>query len=223
MNGVHDMGGMHGMGPIAPEHAEPVFHEPWEGRVFALVRAMGTWRKWNIDASRHQRELIPPADYLRMSYYEKWLTGLTELMIKRGLVTRAEIGSGHASPATPRAKPTLTADQVATFTAKGSPADREAARTAPLFQVGSAVMTRNIHPEGHTRLPRYARGKRGTIDRIHGVFVFPDTNAAFQGENPQYLYSVRFTARELWGEQERASPDDAVYIDLWESYLEPAA
>ena len=216
------MGGMHGMGPIAPERDEPVFHEPWEGRVFAMVRAMGAWRKWNIDASRHQRELIPPADYLRMSYYEKWLTGLIELMIRRGLLTRAEIENGHAAPGTPRAQPPLTADKVPTLTAKGAPADRQA-QAAPRFQVGSEVMTRNIHPEGHTRLPRYARAKRGTIDRIHGVFVFPDTNASFQGENPQYLYSVRFTAHELWGDQERASPEDAVYIDLWESYLDPVA
>lgn len=218
------MGGMHGMGPIAPERNEPVFHEPWEGRVYALVRAMGAWRKWNIDASRHQRELIPPAEYLRMSYYEKWLTGLTELMIRRGLVTREEIQSGQASPNMPKAQPPLTADNVPTLTAKGSPAARET-RTAPRFQVGSAVMTRNINPAGHTRLPRYARGKRGTIDRIHGVFVFPDTNASFQGESPQYLYSVRFAARELWGDQDQervSSQNDAVYIDLWESYLDPA-
>ena len=221
MNGVHDMGGMHGMGPIVPERGEPVFHEPWEGRVYAMVRAMGAWRKWNIDASRHQRELIPPADYLRMSYYEKWLTGLIELMVKHGLVTRAEIESGHATPATPKAQPALAADRVATLTANGSPADRET-QAASRFQVGNAIVTRNIHPAGHTRLPRYARAKRGTIDRVHGVFVFPDTNAAFQGESPQHLYSVRFTARELWGNQKHASSEDAVYIDLWESYLDPA-
>jgi len=219
MNGVHDMGGMHGMGPIAPECDEPVFHEPWEGRVFAMVRAMGAWRKWNIDASRYQRELIPPADYLRMSYYEKWLTGLVELMVKRGLVTREEIESGHASPTMPKVQSALTADKVILLTGKGSPANREV-QTAPRFQVGNTVRTRNTHPEGHTRLPRYARAKRGTIDLIHGVFVFPDTNAGFQGENPQHLYSVRFAARELWGEQ--ASAKDAVYIDLWESYLDPA-
>jgi len=221
MNGVHDMGGMHGMGPVAPERDEPVFHEPWEGRVYAMVRAMGAWRKWNIDASRHQRELIPPAQYLRMSYYEKWLTGLVELMVKHGLVTRAEIESGHATPAAPKAQPALAADTVATLTAKGSPADRKT-QAAPRFQPGNAIITRNIHPAGHTRLPRYARAKRGTIDRVHGVFVFPDTNAAFQGESPQHLYSVRFTARELWGNQAPASAEDAVYIDLWESYLDPA-
>lgn len=221
MNGVHDMGGMHGMGPIQPERDEPVFHAQWEERVFALVRAMGAWGKWNIDASRHQRELIPPAEYLRMSYYEKWLAGLLELMVKKGLVTREEIATGRASPTTlPRATPALTAGKVAFFSAKGSPANR-ATRTSPLFQPGDIIRTRNINPVGHTRLPRYARAKLGVIDRIHGSFVFPDTNAAFQGENPQPLYSVRFSARELWGEQ--AGPRDCVYIDLWESYLEHCA
>jgi nitrile hydratase subunit beta len=222
MNGVHDMGGMHGMGPIRPERDEPVFHARWESRVYAMVRAMGAWGRWNIDASRHQRELIPPADYLRMSYYEKWLTGLIELMVKKGLVTREEVAAGHASPAAPKAQPALTAERVPVITAKGSPANRES-RATPLFQVGDAIMTRNIQPEGHTRLPRYARAKHGTIDRIHGVHVFPDSNSAFRGENPQHLYSVRFTAREIWGEQ--AAAKDAIYIDLWESYLErePAA
>jgi nitrile hydratase subunit beta len=222
MNGVHDMGGMHGMGPIQPERDEPVFHARWEGRVFAMVRAMGAWRKWNIDASRYQRELIPPADYLRMSYYEKWLAGLVELMVKKGLLTREELDGARASPTAPEAQPALTPEKVPVLTAKGAPANRES-DTAPLFQAGDPIRTRNIHPEGHTRLPRYARAKRGTIDRVHGVFVFPDTNAAFRGENPQHLYSVRFAARELWGEQ--AAATDAVYIDLWESYLErePAA
>lgn len=218
MNGVHDMGGMHGMGPIEPEHDEPVFHAHWEKRVFAMVRAMGAWGKWNIDASRHQRELIPPAEYLRMSYYEKWLAGLLELMVKRGLVTREEIATGRASPTTPaKEHPALTAAKVASLTAKGSPANR-AISTSPLFRPGDIIRARNINPAGHTRLPRYARAKRGVIDRVHGAFVFPDTNAAFLGESPQHLYSVRFPARELWGDQ--AGAQDCVYIDMWESYLE---
>ncbi len=217
MNGIHDMGGMHGMGPIRPEHDEPVFHARWEARVFAMVRAMGAWGKWNIDASRHQRELIPPAQYLRMSYYEKWLAGLLELMVKKGLVTREEIATGRASAPALEAQPALPAGKVAPFTAKGSPASRPLS-TAPQFQPGDIIRTRNIHPVGHTRLPRYARAKRGVIDRVHGAFVFPDTNAAFQGESPQYLYSVRFCARDLWGDQ--AAARDSVYLDLWESYFE---
>ena len=217
MNGIHDMGGMQGLGPIDPEQHEPVFHEPWEARVFALVRAMGAWRKWNIDASRFQREQIPAAEYLRMSYYEKWLAGLNELMVAKGLVTAAELASGKASPQAPRNTPALTADKVPVMVSRGSPSDR-ATSTAPLFNVGQPIRTRSMNPLGHTRLPRYARGRAGTIDRVHGVFVFPDTNALYQGENPQYLYSVKFTARELWGTA--AAAQDCVYIDLWESYLE---
>ncbi|HEY0339212.1 MAG TPA: nitrile hydratase subunit beta [Steroidobacteraceae bacterium] len=219
MNGIHDLGGMHGMGPIQPEKNEPVFHARWEARVFAIVRAMGAWRKWNIDASRYQRELIPPAEWLRMSYYEKWLAGLIELMVDKGLVTRAEIETGRASAASSRATPALTPEAVPALTAKGSPYNRRAA-LVPRFKPGQTVRARNINPLGHTRLPRYVRAKSGTIDRIHGIFVFPDTNAHFKGEHPQYLYSVRFSASELWGDE--AATRDSVYVDLWDDYLEAA-
>ena len=219
MNSVHDMGGMHGMGPIQPEKNEPVFHARWEGRVYAMVFAISAWRKSNIDQRRHERELIPPAEYLRMSYHEKWFAGLTELLMKSGLVTRAEVQSGKRARGTPIAVPPLTAANVAPMLSRGATARRDAA-VAPRFRAGQRVRSRNIHPAGHTRLPRYARGKFGTIARDHGVFVFPDTNAHSLGENPQHVYSVRFAARELWGEQ--AKPQDAVYIDLWDDYLEPA-
>ena len=219
MNGVHDMGGMHGMGPIQYEKDEPVFHTPWEGRTLALTLAVGAWRKWNIDAGRHQIELIPAAEYLRMSYYEKWYARLVELLAKTGLVTRAELETGEPAPDAPKATPALTADAVPRMLANGTLASREIP-VVPRFQLGQQVRARNMHPTGHTRLPRYARGKLGTIDRHHGAFVFPDTNAQFLGEKPQHVYSVRFAARELWGEQ--ASPRDAVYIDMWDDYLEPA-
>ena len=219
MNGVHDMGGMQGFGPIQPEKNEPVFHARWEARVYAMYRALGAWGKWNIDASRHSRELIPPADYLRMSYYEKWLTAMTELVIARGLVTRDEVQSGKPAKGSVKATPPLTAAKVSPAEARGADARRNIT-VAARFPVGQRVRARNMQPPGHTRLPRYARSKLGTIDRDHGVFVFPDTNAHFRGEKPQHIYSVRFAARELWGEQ--ASPRDAVYIDLWEDYLEPA-
>ena len=101
MNGVHDMGGMHGMGPIKYERNEPVFHEAWEARIFALNRAMGAWRKWNLDAFRHTAELIPAPEYLRISYYERWLHSLVELMIKSGLVTRAEVENGKPASGSP--------------------------------------------------------------------------------------------------------------------------
>jgi nitrile hydratase beta subunit len=219
MNGVHDMGGMHGMGSIQVEKKEPVFHEPWEGRAYAVTRAMGAWRKWNLDASRFQRELIPPADYFRMSYYERWIVALIELMLKTSLVTRLELESGKPDPGSAKQRPPLTAEGVPILVSNGIPARREVPVLARL-QSGQRVRARNMHPVGHTRLPRYTRGKIGTIDRDHGVFVFPDTNALFLGEKPQHVYSVRFAARELWGDQ--APPQDSVYVDLWDEYLEPA-
>ena len=219
MNSVHDMGGMHGMGPIQNEKDEPVFHERWEARTFALTLVMAAWRKWTLDGSRHERELIPAAEYLRMSYYEKWLAALVELLVKSSLVTGAEVESGKPAPSSPKAIPPLTADKVLPLVARGQPASRDVA-LVPRFQLGQRVRARNIHPTGHTRLPRYTRGKLGTIDRDHGVFVFPDTNAHFLGEKPQHVYSVRFAASELWGDQ--AAPRDAVCVDIWDDYLEPA-
>jgi nitrile hydratase beta subunit len=219
MNGVHDMGGMQDMGPVQPEKNEPVFHERWEGRVFAMNRATGAWGKWNLDASRYQRELIPPVEYLRMSYYEKWLSGLIELLANSGLVTRAEIESGTPDRGSSKATPPLTAEMVPAMIARGAPARRDVP-VLPRFHAGQRVRARNINPTGHTRLPRYARGKLGTVERDHGVFVFPDSNAHFLGEKPQHLYSVRFSARELWGQQ--AAPGDAVYVNLWDDHLEPA-
>ena len=217
MNGVHDMGGMHGMGPIQYESNEPVFDESWEARVFALNRAVRAWGNWTTDASRHAVELIPAPEYLRMSYYEQRLHALIELMVKSGLVTRAEVESGKPAPGSPKAAPALTAGAVPSMVVKGKPASREVL-VAPRFTVGQHVRARNIHPPGHTRLPRYTRGKLGTIYLDHGVYVFPDTNADSLGEKPQHLYSVWFTARELWGEQ--ASGRDAVYVDMWDDYLE---
>ncbi len=219
MNGVHDMGGMHGLGPIALEADEPLFHAPWEARALALTLAMGAWGKWNIDASRHQRELIPGPAYLRMSYYEKWITALGELMVKTGLITREELDSGRPAADAKKATPPLTADGVVGMLSRGGPATRNAPAVRR-FAVGDRVRTRNINPTGHTRLPRYARGHVGVIDRDHGVHVFPDSNAHFQGENPQRLYSVRFAARDLWGDL--TSPRDSVYIDLWDGHLDPA-
>ncbi len=218
MNGVHDMGGMQGFGPIQPEKNEPVFHARWEARIYAVTRALGFWGKWNIDASRYSREVIPQADYLRMSYYEKWFAAVTELAIARGLVTRAEFQGGKPARGSAKQKPPLTANRVPAVEARGASARRNVP-SMPQFRVGQNVRARNMHPLGHTRLPRYARGKLGVIDRDHGVFVFPDTNAHFLGEKPQHVYSVRFESRELWGTQ--ASTRDFVYIDMWDDYLEP--
>jgi nitrile hydratase beta subunit len=219
VNGIHDMGGMQDMGPVQREANEPVFHHPWEGRVFAIYRAAGAWRKWNIDAARFSREMIPPAEYLRMSYYEKWFAGLMDLLVSRGLVTRAEIESGKPAPGSAHASPTPSVDQVLAAEKKGASTSRDVP-VAAHFRAGQSVRTRNMNPLGHTRLPRYARGKLGTIDRDFGVFVLPDTNAEFRGENPQHVYAVRFSARGLWGDA--ANPRDSVYLSIWDEYLEPA-
>ena len=218
MNGIHDMGGMHGLGPIAREEREPVFHYEWERRAFALTVAAGFSGEWNIDMARHARERIPPARYLASSYYEKWLLGLELLLLEKGLVTRDEIETGRrhgmASP-----KRILKAADVGRVLLKGGPA-RLPDSVPPRFKPGDRVVARNLNPVGHTRLPRYVRGKRGAIDRDYGVFIFPDTHAMGQGKKPQHLYSVRFAARDLWGPE--ASPHDAVYVDLWDDHLDSA-
>jgi nitrile hydratase len=217
MNGVHDMGGMHGLGPVAPEPREPVFHDAWEGRVHAMTIASPT--RGNIDAGRHQRELIPGPDYLAMTYYEKWFTSLCALLLKSGLVTADEITAGKADPAAAKGAPRLLAAEVADAMTRLSSYERDV-KAGPAFKPGDRVRARNLNPTGHTRLPRYARGHTGVIERDHGAHVFPDSNAHGLGEAPAHLYTVVFTARELWGPD--ASAKDTVRLDLWESYLERA-
>jgi nitrile hydratase len=217
MNGVHDMGGMQGYGPVRPEANEPVFHAPWEGRVITMVMAIAAWGKFGVDQRRYVRELIPPAEFLAMSYYEIWYTGLIANMLDAGMVTRAEIDSGVPSAGSAKLTPALMATRVPTFFANGAPKKRNVPARAN-FRVGQRVRAKNINPTTHTRLPRYARGRTGVVTADHGIYVFPDTNANNQGEKPQHLYSVRFEARELWGEQ--AKNRDSVYIDMWDDYLE---
>jgi nitrile hydratase beta subunit len=217
MNGIHDMGGMQDMGPIRIEKDEPVFHAKWEARAFALEFAVPG--DWQYSEERFHIESIPPSDYLRMPYYEKWLTALTAAMVKNGMATRVEIESGIPTTQSSKAPKVLSTEDVATMFVPAAPASR-AVFPAALFRAKAQVRARNMNPVGHTRLPRYARGKRGTVERDYGVFDFPDTSAHGLGLKPQHVYAVRFTARELWGEQ--ASPLDSVYIDLWDDYLEPA-
>ena len=217
MNGVHDMGGMHGMGPIAPEADEPVFHADWEGRVHAMVVAAPT--RSNLDAGRHRREKIPAAEYLRMTYYEKWLDSLCAGLLESGLATEAELASGRADRGVAKATPRLRPEAVRPALSTRGGYDREV-NTTPLFKPGDRVRARNLNPAGHTRLPRYVRGRVGIVERHNGAHVFPDSNAHGGGEDPRQLYSVRFTARELWGPD--ASGRDSVSLDLWEPYLERA-
>ncbi|HZP86171.1 MAG TPA: nitrile hydratase subunit beta [Burkholderiales bacterium] len=216
MNGVHDMGGMHGFGKVVPEHNEPVFHAEWEGRVLALTRVVLFSRAWNIDVFRHSQERVPPQVYLSVSYYHRWLLGITQSALEYGLIGRDELAAGHAlHPAKPVERTMKPKEIEAAFLR--SPFGRTPPREAR-FKPGDLVRTKNIHPLGHTRLPRYARGKQGRIEALHGCHVFPDSKAAGKGEDPQWLYTVVFSGRELWGEQ--ADPSLDVSVDAFEPYLE---
>jgi len=219
MNGIHDMGGMDGFGAVEPESDEPVFHAPWEGRVMAMNRAMGTTGTWTIDNGRYCRERLPPQVYVSASYYQKWFLGLRDQLLAHGLIGADELAAGRSlRPGASLARgPFTLADlpRVMTRGRFGRPAEAPA-----LFRIGDRVRARNLHPSGHTRLPRYVRGHTGTIERLHGAQVFPDTAAAGQGEQPQWLYTVVFDSRELWGDD--ADPSVRISIDAFESYLEPA-
>jgi nitrile hydratase beta subunit len=217
VNGVHDMGGMHGFGPVIDEPEGTPFHEAWEGRIHALTLASPT--RDNIDAGRHQRELIPPAEYLAMTYYAKWLRSLSERLVASGLATADELADGRAAPGSPQAEPRFRAAEVEFVLTRPASYVREAA-APPLFAPGARVRCKQLNPTGHTRLPRYARGHVGEVVRWHGAHVFPDANAHGRGEDPQHLYTVRFGAQELWGEA--ANPRDSVSLNLWEPYLERA-
>ncbi len=251
MNGVHDMGGMDGFGPVEPETDEPVFHHPWEGRVFALRAALRPKdREPGWGSFRYDLERIPPGDYLRMSYYERWFAIAVDRLVRNGLVTNDEIETGRPEPGPPgpilRPGPAVdrlvrnrlvTNDEIETGrpepgprgptlrpgpVARPSGPGRLDVDRAPRFRPGEDVRARNLHPPGHTRLPRYARGKTGVVTRDNGVYALQDTDEAGHALDrpPQHVYTVRFAARDLWGE--RASARDTVYVDLWEDHLEPA-
>jgi nitrile hydratase beta subunit len=226
MDGVHDLGGMHGFGPVEREANEPAFHEPWEAAVYAIMRASLGTGQYTLDEFRHGVERMNPAHYLRSGYYEHWLDGIARVLIEKGVVSGDELAARTAffaeRPDAPASAAVRTMPATPAPRIKWMAPDSERPVTKPpRFAVGETVVTRNIHPTGHTRLPRYARSKHGVIHRQHGTHVFPDSNAHGGGEQPQALYSVRFDARELWGPA--AEPNQHVYIDLWEPYLEPGA
>jgi nitrile hydratase subunit beta len=219
MNGVHDMGGMHGFGKVEPEAGEPVFHAPWEGRVLAMNRATGWLGLWTIDGSRFSLEMLPPADYLGSSYYRRWALGLENRCVQIGLVNDDELAAGRAlHPARALGRPVLTAAEVPSTLARGN--YERPATAPPQFAPGDRVRTRNINPPGHTRLPRYARGRSGVIETIRGCHVFPDTAATGRRDEAHWLYTVVFDGRELWGDGADATLK--VSIDAWEPYLESA-
>jgi nitrile hydratase len=221
VNGIHDLGGMHGFGRVEIEENEPPFHAPWEGRVVGIFMQLLLRGYFNLDAFRHGIETMEPSHYLRASYFERWRTSIEKNLVAvravapaeleeriRALRERSSVGSDEPKrivPAPPPPRPP-------------QPGFVREVDAPPRYAVGDAVRGRNLHPRGHTRLPRYARGARGRVERVYPAFVFPDTNAHGQGENPQYLYNVRFDGRELWGDA--AEPGVSVSLDLFESYLE---
>jgi nitrile hydratase len=218
MDGIHDMGGMHGFGKVEPEPNEPVFHAPWEGRTYAINRALGFAGIWTIDETRAGIERLPPEVYLGSSYYRKWELRLEKLLVEKGLADADEIASGHALRPGKALKRTMKTADVANALSRGSFA--RPAQGPARFKAGDKVRTKNIHPATHTRLPRYARGKTGVVEAIRGCHVYPDTVAIGQGEDPQWLYTVLFDGRELWGEAN--DPSLKVSIEAFEPYLEHA-
>ncbi|MFK4447581.1 nitrile hydratase beta subunit [Caballeronia udeis] len=216
MNGAQDLGGMQAFGPIRVEADAALFHADWERRVLAITLAMGAAGKWNIDTSRAARESLPPAQYLSSSYYQIWFEGLKKLLLSTGLATAEEIRTGESKSAAAPVPRVLRADEVAAALLRGSSVNRPAAASAR-FKVGDRVQARQLNPSTHTRLPRYCRGRRGCIVAVHGAHVFPDANAAGLGEQPQWLYTVRFDASELWGPDTTAA---SVCVDCWEPYLD---
>lgn len=224
MNGIHDMGGLHGFGPVVREENEPVFHSYWESRVFGITQVLDTKEIWNLDEHRHEIELMNPADYLTAGYYGRWLFAMERLLARKDILRAEEVQrrvdelSQGVQPLSPAAS-----------CARGWPlaperrvrwgAWRHDQEVTPRFEVGERVRVRNIHPEGHTRVTAYARGKVGVVDRVNAeAWVFPDTRAHYRGENTQAVYGVRIVASELWGPQ--AEPNASVYIDLSEDHLE---
>ena len=217
MNGVHDLGGLQGFGPIEPEpqSREPVFHASWEERVFALTLASGMLGQWNIDQSRYARERQHPVDYLQNSYYESWLAGLLTLLQDHKLVSPEEILSGKMTERINKAlkNRVATASQVPDILARGSPTEVEA-EDSPGFAVGDKVRVRVRSRRGHTRMPAYVRGQIGTVALYHGAHIFPDDNA--RGiRHGQHLYNICFDAAELW-----ENGSGQVHVDLWQDYLQ---
>jgi nitrile hydratase subunit beta len=218
LNGIHDLGGLTGFGPIAQEEDKAVFHADWERRTFALNMASLAFLG-PVDRARHAIERMNPVEYLATSYYEHWIVALVTMAKDLGYLTDEELETGRVAATRPLPHPAPTAEMIEGLIRGGMPANRDDAPTVPAFDLGTRVRARNIEITGHTRLARYVRGKVGVVTAHHGCHVFPDTYAHDRGEHPQPLYTVRFEAKELWGDN--VTRRDCVYIDLWESYLEP--
>jgi nitrile hydratase beta subunit len=218
MNGVYDMGGMHGFGKVEPEPNEPAFHAPWEGRVLALQRALGFTRAWNIDKARDAQERLPASVYLAVSYYERWALGIERNALDVGLIDPDEVTAGRALRPGKRVERVMTKNDVGFAFTRGSYS--RPARQPARFKPGDRVHTKNINKATHHRLPRYARGRTGVIEAVRGCHVFPDSVTTGGGDDPQWLYTVVFDARHIWGPD--ADPTLKVSIEAFEPYLEPA-
>jgi len=210
-----DLGGKGIHRPVIPEPEGELFHAEWERMALAITLAMGATGTWNIDESRSVRET--QSNYDSLTYYQLWIQSLVALLKKHGLVEDDEVAAGKMLHPAKSLKRILRAVDVPAVLAKGAPTLRSA-NSAALFAVGDQVTTRSNAVDHHTRLPAYARGKSGRVSAVYGPHVFADTHAQGLGEQPQWLYNVVFTARELWGED--ADATSAVSIDAWESYLE---
>lgn len=215
------MGGMQGFGPVETETDEPVFRARWQGRVFGLVANLLD----NTDAFRHAIERMRPVDYLGDGYYGRWLGSLETLLAEHGVLDRdlyaarlRALGCARGAVAVKPLEPAWQAGRSALEAAHGL---RQEIAVAPRFTVGDVVRTRDLHHTGHTRLPAYARRRRGVVNDWHAGWVYPDSHAHGCGADPQHLYTVRFEARELWGEE--AAAGDEVFLDLFEPYLEACA
>jgi nitrile hydratase subunit beta len=217
VNSIHDLGGMHGFGAIDAERDEPPFHEAWEGRAGGILEVMTFPAGFTVDRFRWLRETLRPELYLTQNYYEQWIYVAEQALLESGMISAEELARGKAQA--PKRGDAMRPDAVWDFLHDRTQSGRDL-DDAPRFAIGQHVRARNLQPTGHTRLPRYARGKTGHIVSHHGAHVLPDASAHGEGDKPQHLYTVRFAAPELWGE--RANSRDSVHLDLWESYLEPA-
>jgi nitrile hydratase len=206
---------MHGFGPVLTEDNEPVFHHDWERRIFPLFASLFVGGYFNVDEFRHCIERMQPAEYLQSSYYEHWLHAFETLLLEKGVISAGEL-QGAVKPTSPTQQPTVLTPDIVEAVTLGGASSRAKEPVAGRFRVGDRVRTKNFNPTTHTRLPRYARGKVGTIEIAHGAFATPDTMAHGLGEQPQQVYAVRFSATELWG----VARPDSVCIDLWDNYLE---
>lgn len=221
MNGIHDMGGMHGLGKVEVERDEPVFHSEWEKSVFVMMMSTLSRGLYNLDEFRHSIERMRPVNYLASRYYEHWLHSIEDNLISKGIITKEEleerikqVDSGQ-STTKKKDDPELT-ESLLSLVRNGGSTSREVPQP-PKFKAGDPVVARNINPIGHTRLPRYVRGKKGVVEKVHNAFVLPDSNAHLNGESPEYVYSIRFEGSDVWGDT--CESNETLHVDLWESYL----